>query len=71
MEEQLKLTHKVVEVVDRSRRKISVTVLRYKVEKPETLHVQLRLFERRKEEENFNQMVYVNYKLDENFINLM
>ena len=36
MEEQLKLTHKVVEVVDRTHRKICVTMLRYNVEKPET-----------------------------------
>ena len=35
MEEQLKLTHKVVEVVDRPYRKICVTMLRYNVENPE------------------------------------
>ena len=39
MEEQLKLTHKVVEVVDRSHRKICVTMLRCNVEKPETSYV--------------------------------
>ena len=65
MEEQLKLTHKVVEVVDRPYRKICVTMLRYNVEKPETSYVQVRLFGRRKDEEKFNQIVYVNYKLDE------
>ena len=52
MEEQLKLAHKVVEVVDRPHRKICVTMLRYNVEKPETSYVQVRLFGRRKEEEN-------------------
>ena len=36
MEEQLKLTHKVVEVVDRPHRKICVTMLRFNVQKPET-----------------------------------
>ena len=46
MEEHLKLTHKVVEVVDRSHRKICVTMLRYNVEKPETSFVQVRLFGR-------------------------
>ena len=51
-EEQLKLTHQVVEVVDRPHRKICVTKLRYKEEKPETSYVQVRLFGRRKEEEN-------------------
>ena len=70
MEEQLKLTHKVVEVVDRPHRKICVTMLRYNVEKPETSYVQVRLFGRKKDEEKFNQIVYVNYKIDE-FIYLL
>ena len=65
MEEQLKFTDKIVEVVDRPHRKICVTMLRYNVEKPETSSIQVRLFGRRKDEENFNQIVYVNYKLDE------
>ena len=64
--EQLKLTHKLVEVVDRPHRKFCMTMLRYNVEKPETSYVQVRLFgRRRKDEEKFNQIVYVNYKLDE------
>ena len=70
MEEQLKLTHKVVEVVDRPHRKICVTMLRYNVEKPETSYVQVRLFGRREDEEIFNQIVYVNHKLVE-FIYLL
>ena len=70
MEEQLKHTHKVVEVFDRSQRKICVTMLRYNKEKPEISYVQVRLFGRRKDEEKFNQLVYVNYKLDE-FIYLL
>ena len=65
MEEKLKLTHRVVEVVDRPHRKICVNVLRYNVEKPETSYVQVRLFGRRKDEEKFNQFVNVNYKRDE------
>ena len=56
MQEQLKLTHKVVEVVHRPHRKICVTMLRYNVQKPETSYVQLRLFGRRKDEEKFNQI---------------
>ena len=64
-EEQLTLTHKVVEVVDRQHRKLCVTMLRYNVEKLETSYVQVRLFGRRKDEEKFNQIVYMNYKLDE------
>ena len=60
MEEQLKLTHKVVEVVDRPHRKICVIMLHYKVQKAETSYIQLRVFGRRKEEKKFNQNVYMN-----------
>ena len=65
MDEQLKLTHKVVEIDDRPYRRIGVTMLRYNVEKLETSYVQVRLFGRRKEEEKFNGIVYLNYKFDE------
>ena len=65
MEEQLKLVHKVIDVVDRPNRRICVTLLRYKVDNPETYHAQVRLFGRKKEEEKFQQIVYVNYRLDE------
>ena len=40
-------------------------MLRYNVEKPETSYVQVLLFGRRKDEEKINQIVYVNYKLEE------
>ena len=36
MDEQLKLAHKVVEVVDRTNRKIFVTLLRYNVDNHES-----------------------------------
>ena len=65
MDEQLKLSHKVVEVVDRTNRKICVTLLRYNVEKPECSYAQVRLFARKKEDEKFQQIVYVNYKLEQ------
>ena len=65
MEEQLKLVHKVIDVVDRPNRRICVTLLRYKVGNPETSYAQVRLFGRKKEEEKFQQIVYVNYKLEE------
>ena len=65
IEEQLKLVHKVIHVVDRPNRRICVTMLRYKVDNPETSYAQVRLFGRKKEEEKFRQLVYVNYKLDE------
>ena len=65
MEEQLKLVHKVIDVVDRPNRRICVTLLRYKVDNPETSYAQVRLFGRKKEEEKIQQIVYVNYRLDE------
>ena len=65
MDEQLKLAHKVVDVVDRTNRKICVTLLRYNVDKPESSYAQVRLFARKKEDEKFQQVVYVNYKLEE------
>ena len=65
MEEQLKPTQKVIEVVDRPHTNNCVIMLRYSVEKPETSNIQVRLFGRRKDGDNFNHFVYVNYRLDE------
>ena len=65
MEEQMKLVHKVIDVVDCPRRRIGVTLLRYKVDSPETSYAQVRLFGRKTEEEKFQQIVYFNHKLDE------
>ena len=65
MEEQLKLVHKVIDVVDCPNRRICVTLLRYTADNPETSYAQVRLFGRKKEENSFQQTVYVNYKLDE------
>ena len=48
IDEQLKLAHKVVDVVDRTNRKICVTLLRYNVDKPESSYAQVRLFARKK-----------------------
>ena len=70
MDEQLKLTHKVVDVVDRTNRKICVTLLRYNVEQFHSFYAQVRLFARKKEAEKFQQVVYVNCKLEE-FIYLL
>ena len=65
MEEQLKLVHKGIDFVDCPNRRICVTLLGYKVDNPETSYAQVRLFGRKKEEEKFQQIVYVNYRLDE------
>ena len=65
MDEQLKLAHKVVDIVDRANRKICVSLLRYNVDKPESCYAQVRLFARNKEDEKFQKVVYVNHKLEE------
>ena len=58
--EQLKHVHKVTEIAEGAKRKVCVTLLRYKEDSPETSYAQIRLFTRRAEEENFQQLVYVN-----------
>ena len=65
MEEQLKLVHKMIDVVDCQNRRICVTLLRYKLDNPETSYAKVRLFGRKKKEEKLQQIVYVNKKLDE------
>ena len=65
MEEQLKLVHKLIDVVDCPNRRTCETLLRYNADNPETSYAQFRLFGRKKEEENFLQFVYINYKFDE------
>ena len=65
MEEQLKLAHTIVDVVDRANRKICMTLLRFNVDKPESSYAEFRLFARKKKDEKFQQVVYVKYKLEE------
>ena len=65
IDEQLKLAHKIVDIVDRANTKICVTLLRYNVDKLESSYAQVRLFARKKEDEKFQQVVYVSYKLEE------
>ena len=65
MDENLKLVHKIIDVVDRANKKICVTLLRYNVDKPESSYAQVRFFARKKEDEKFQQVFYVNYKLGE------
>ena len=67
MDEQLKLAHKVVDVMDRANRKVCVTLLRYDVDKLDNSYAQVRRFARNKEYEKFQQVVYVNYELEEFF----
>ena len=63
MDDQLKLAHKVVDVVDQANRKIGVTLLRYNVDKRESSYAQVQSVARKKEDEKFRQVVYVIYKL--------
>ena len=61
IDEQLKLAHKVVDVVDRANIKICVTLLRYNVDRPESSYAQVRFFCN----EKFQKVVYTNYELEE------
>ena len=70
-DEQLKLAHKAVAVVDRADKKICVTLLRYSVDKPESFYAQVKLFSRKKEDENFQQIVYVIKRLEEIIVYLI
>ena len=70
MDEQLKLAHKVVDVVDRANRQICVTLLRYDVDKPDSSYAQVQFFARKKEDEKFHQVVFVKY-IFEDFIYLL
>ena len=54
MDEQLKLAHKVADLVDRAN---SVTLLRYNVDKSQSSYAQVRLFARKKEDEKIQQVV--------------
>ena len=63
MVEQLKLSNKVVEVVDRANTKICVTLLRYIVDKLGISYPQVRLFARKKEDEGFNKLSMWNISL--------
>ena len=61
MDEQLKLAHNVVDVMGRANKKNCVTLLQYN----ESSYAQVRLFARKKEDKKFQQVVYVNYKLED------
>ena len=62
LDEKLKLAEMLA---DRANRKVCVTLLLYIVDKPESFYAQIRVFLRKTEDENFQQLVYVNYKLQE------
>ena len=66
MDEQIKLTQKFLDVMQRANRNICATLLRYNVEKPEGhCYAHVRIFANKKEDKNFQQVVFVNYELEE------
>ena len=65
MNEQLKLAHKLVDVVDRANRIICVTLLWYNVDKLESSYAQVRLCAMKKENKKFQEVAYVNYRIEE------
>ena len=70
MDEQLKLALKVADLVNRANRKICVTLLWYSVDNPESSFAQVWFFAWNEEDENFQQIVFVKYKLKD-FIYLL
>ena len=71
MDDQLKLAHRVVDVVDCPNKKICVTLVLYCVDKLESLYTHVRFFARKKEDEKFQKFVYVVYKVKNLSIFLM
>ena len=65
IDEQLKLANKMVDVIGRANKKIWVNLLRLFVHKPVSSYAQVQFFSRKKEDEKFQQTVYVNHELEE------
>ena len=59
MNEQVKLAHKVVDIVDRATRNICGTLLPYNVDRPESSYAQVLFSASTKEDEKFQKTVYV------------
>ena len=55
-DEQLKLAHKIAEIVDRANRKIFVTLLRYNVDKPESSMLKSDCLQGRRRLKIFNKL---------------
>ena len=65
MDEKTKLAHKLVDVVDRAKRKVGVNLLWNIMDKPESSYDQIRLFAGNTEDHKFQQIAYVNSKFEE------
>ena len=70
LDEQLKLAHKLIDVVYRANRKICVNLLRYNVEKPKRSNAQVQLLAKTNADEKFQQNVHMKYIFQE-FIYLL
>ena len=57
VDEQFKLDHKVVEVIVQANKKPCVTLLRYKMDQPESSFAQVPRFARKEEDENSNRLL--------------
>ena len=68
LDEQLRLAHRVVDVVDCPNGKICLAILRHNVGNPEGSYVQIRVSAKKKKEENFQKTVYLNFKPEETLI---
>ena len=66
--EQLKLVHNVVDVVECPYSQICVSLLWYTVGKPEYSNAQVQFFARKKENEKFQQVACLKYKLLEVYL---
>ena len=62
LDEQLKLAHKFVDVVNRTNRLICVPLLWYSVDKPESYYPEVRICSKEKEDETCRKNVSVKYK---------
>ena len=63
--EKLKLAQIVAEFSDRANRKLCVTLVWYKVDKPRNSYSDVRIIARKKDDDKFQQNVYVSYALED------
>ena len=61
--EQLKQAHRISDV-DFPNKKVAVTMFQWNASNPRSSFCQIRKFARKKEDEKFQQIVYVYYKLE-------
>ena len=64
-DEQFKLAHRLVDDVDLPNKKICVTMLSYNVGKLESSYAQVQLFAEKNDGVKYQQIVYMNYNLDD------